>query len=431
MKIARGAPLHVKLDFGEKQIAVGRLAIDRGTALFEYAPEVLAGELRINPLWPAPVPGLISPRAPRVFDGLHGVFADSLPDAWGEVLLRRRAEAAKIPYHSLNVLDKLSCIGTRGMGALTYHPQVEQEPGLDAIDLDELAQDAIAVFEGVAPHRLSELIRLGGSSGGARPKILVGMNDAGGIIPNAEAMPDGYSPWIIKFRRGADIEDIGPLEAAYADMAHAAGVQMNETRFLESRRGPGYFATRRFDRFGDRGRLHMASVAGLLDAEWQLPSISYDELFKVVRAVTHDHRCVEDMFSRMVFNVIAHNRDDHAKQHAFLMDESGTWRLAPAYDLTFSRGPGGEHYLAVNGKGAGIEPEDLFVLAERHGVHRAHVAEMIERTREAVNRFEDFAQTYGVSRSTRETAAAQLRDNVNAFGLSHGLGAAKTRSRRP
>lgn len=411
MKIKPGTPLHASLDFGDRKISVGRLALDNGVALLEYSSEFIGSRLTINPFFEPPGPMLVRARQPRIFEGLHGIFADSLPDAWGEVLVRRRAEAAGIAYSSLTVLDKLAVVGTRGMGALVYRPKIARRGVVGGLDLDLLARESLALLQGGASEVIAELEQLGGSSGGARPKVLVGMNRAGEVIAGADDLPPGFEAWIVKFRSSHDPSDSGPLEAAYASMAHAAGVDMSETKLLFKGSGRGYFATRRFDRSGG-SRLHVASVAGMLDTDWEVPTLDYDTLLKVTMAVTRRHPDVEKIFGRMVFNIIAHNRDDHAKQHAFLMDAAGTWRLAPAFDLTFSRGPSGEHYLAVNGKGANISLDDIMALGKRHGISKKRITEIVEMTRQAASEFERFAAECDVGAQTRRAVTKTLDAQV-------------------
>ncbi len=394
MKIKPGTPLEVRLDFGNANVNVGRLALDRGIAVFEPSDQGMV----INPQFPPEK--LIRAGNPRAFDGLHGVFADSLPDAWGSMLIQRRAERAGISYSSLTVLDKLAIVGTRGMGALTYHPEVAHPDVESSVDLETLAFESEQLLQGAASDFVAQLEELGGSSGGARPKVLVGMNDADHIVAGARELPDGFDSWLVKFRTAKDFPDIGPLEAAYAQMARTAGVEISDTKLIATKKGPGYFATRRFDRLAGKKRLHVASAAGILDTEWFTPTIDYDDLLKLTMYLTRNYQDVVKVFRRMVFNVLAHNRDDHAKQHAFLLDASGNWRAAPSYDLTFSYGPGKEHYLAVNGKGTEITRSDIRKLGAKHNIDAKETNEIIERTLQATQHFPHIAKDFGVHSAT-------------------------------
>lgn len=415
MRLKPGTPLRVALEFAPDRIVpVGRVALDRGTAVLEYAPEFLASRLRINPLFPAPGAELVRAAEPRAFGGLHGVLADSLPDAWGELLMRRRALASGIDYHALTVLDKLAAVGRRGMGALTYQPALSarDEAG---IDLDLLAHESLEVLEGRDSDVIPQLERLGGSSGGARPKVLVALNEAGEVRSGTDRIPPGFEAWIVKFRSARDVPDIGPLEAAYGAMARAAGVEMAESRLVAAAHGPGYFATKRFDRTPGGGRRHVLSAAALLELDWERSSLDYAELLKAVRIATRHQGEVEKMFRRMVFNVLAHNRDDHVKQHAFLMDATGRWALAPAYDLTFSQGPGGEHYLTVAGHGTDITRAVVDAVAKREGIGAATVREAVDQVVDVVSRFTSFARDCGASARTTSEVGKALDRGLKAF----------------
>lgn len=392
--------LRVSLAFNPREDRnVGRLALDHGIGVFEYSRSFRDAGLILNPYWSNPDGNLVRAREPRNFQGLHGTFADSLPDAWGELLLRRRATQRNINYASLSSLQKLALIGKRGPGALVYEPAFETLDA-EAVDIDLLAHEATEVAEGHSAEMLALLERLGGSSGGARPKVLVAMNDAGTVMSDSEHPRSGFEAWIVKYRSSADFPDIGPLEAAYAEMARSAGLIVAPTKLIRARSGPGYFATKRFDRTPEAGRLHMLSIAGMLDTHWDVPAIDYRGLMNAVRLATRSERDVEMMFRRMVFNVLAYNRDDHLKQHALLMEGDGTWRLAPAYDLTFSLGPGGEHYLSIDGAVKDIRKENLLNVARAQGISTKPADETIAQVQESVAGFQSLAQRYDVTRET-------------------------------
>ncbi len=419
MNIAPGMPLQVGLAFGPSEhVTVGRLALDGNVAVLEYDRE-FDPLLSINPQFD-PGAGIHRARAPAVFSGLHGVLADSLPDAWGELLVRRRALANDVSYGDLTVLDRLAIVGRRGFGALVYKPAIEDAP-TSAIDLDDLAGEADAVLEGTARDVLAELERLGGSSGGTRPKVLVAMNQADGMLAGDAEIPDGYRAWIVKFRSARyDPLDVGPLEAAYADMAREAGVLVSPTRLIETVKGR-YFATERFDRLPGGARLHAASAAGLTDTDWQMAQIDYELLLRLTRFVTRDERAIEQMFARMVFNVYANNRDDHAKQHAFLMDRVGTWSSAPAFDLTFSRGyqtaNGNEHYLAVDGRGGDdITRAGIAKVGRTVGIARATIDAIVERVATAVGRFAVYAKAYDVRTAGAREIGEALEATLKRLG---------------
>ncbi|HTV73443.1 MAG TPA: type II toxin-antitoxin system HipA family toxin [Candidatus Acidoferrales bacterium] len=402
-------PLRVSFAFSPgHEVPVGRLALDGNSVVFEY-DSAFGNGLALNPTWRT-APGLVRPRDPRAFDGLHGVFGDSLPDAWGELLLERRLRHAERSTTELTVLDRLALVGREGRGALVYEPSQNEGSGLHELDLDRLAEETREILSGSADDVLYEIERLGGSSGGARPKVHVALDDSGHARADERAtLPAGFTSWIVKFHGSVDrFDDIGPLEAAYAEAARVADIEMPRTRLIPAKHGPGYFATERFDRTAQGGRLHMLSVAGMLDVDWNLPSISYELLLDAVRGVTRDEQAVVQMFRRMAFNVLAGNRDDHTKQHAFLMDEHGVWRLSPAFDLTLAAGPGNEHYLTINGRGRDIERSDLLAVAQAQGINSRRAAEIIDGVATAVAKLPSIANEFGISRST----ATELKTTI-------------------
>jgi serine/threonine-protein kinase HipA len=393
-------------------VHVGRLALDRAGAVLEYDAAFIASGAEITPLDP-PRTGPIPAREPRIFNGLHGVFADSLPDAWGEELVRRRCAREGVAYDALTALDRLAIVARRGMGALGYRPEVP-DAGDDRVDLDVLAREANEILAGRDSDVLPELERLGGTSGGARPKVLVAIDAEGRVRAGADEIPAGYDGWLVKFPSSRDVKDIGPLEAAYARMAHAAGLNVPDHQLIPTETDAvGYFASKRFDRGPDGVRYHVVSAAGMLDIDWVVPQIDYDNLLRLVRRVTRSQEHVEEMLRRMVFNIVAHNRDDHAKQHSFVYGADRRWRLAPAYDLTYSSGPNGEHYLAVNGEAGDVGPEAIRAVAQTQDVKPRRLAAIAGEVLDAVGRFRDFARDFGVSRRTSEDVLRGLRPALN------------------
>jgi serine/threonine-protein kinase HipA len=399
-----------------EDIQVGRLALDGNSAVFEYDNAFSNSGLSLNPRFGAIEPGLIRPSNPRAFEGIHGVFADSLPDAWGRLLLERTLRQSGVRIESLTILERLAYVGKRGRGALTFQPSAPIESEDRAVDLDLLAGEAGEVIEGDPSDVLAELARLGGSSGGARPKVQVALDDGGHARSDEIDSPPGFTSWIVKFPSSIDrFPDIGPLEAAYAEAARRAGIDMPRTRLVPAKRGPAYFATERFDRSPKQNRIHMISIAGMLDADWTIPSIDYDNVLDAIRAATRDERDVGQMYRRMVFNVLASNRDDHAKQHALLMARDGRWRLSPAYDLTLASGPGNEHYLAVNGRGKNITRLDLLAVAGRQSIARQKANGLIDEVASVVATLPSIAADFGVSRATLAELAQATAGRLKAL----------------
>lgn len=405
MKLDPGQPLHVGLH-GESPAA--RVAMVGGLAQLEWTAQAIADGRRLSPLHYPPEPGLQAARG-RNFDGLHGFLADSLPEGWGALLMRRRLAALGVDMGRLSALDRLALVGDHGRGALTFAPATTPTAEAGEIDLDALAAEARAILSGEGGALGDLLADLGGASGGARPKVHVGFGEDGGISVGDGELPPGHAAWIVKFRASADPVDIGPVEQAYAAMARMAGLTIGETRLIPAKQGPPWFATRRFDRPGGGRRVHMVSLAGAIEAPPQIGgAIEYDMFLRATRAITRDEGAVVEAFRRMVFNVLAGNRDDHSRQHAYLMDEAGEWHLAPAYDLTFSDGPGGEHYLAVAGEGAMPTRGHVDRVALLHGIAPKLVGAIVEQVTDAVAGWKAAARDAGVGRNTTALVAARL-----------------------
>lgn len=409
MRVAPGSPLIVMLrwDDGDVQ-TVGRLGYRDRVVYLEYDEAFLTSGLELSPVRHTTTRGLIRPYDTSVFGGLHGVFHDSLPDGWGQLLVDRRARQLDIEPATLTPLDRLACVGDQGMGALCYAPAEDIWGAVDtALDLDRLAADARRVLSGHVSEVIAELGRVGGSPGGARPKALVALNDRGEAFHGQDQAPRGHVHYLVKFRGLDDPEDAAQIEQAYADMARAAGVRMPETRLVAGTRDQHYFASRRFDRDGAR-RLHAHSASGLLYAEFRLPSLDYRDLIALTRAVTRDRRECRAIYALATFNVLAHNRDDHARQFTFLMSRAGRWRLAPAYDLTFAPGPGGEHSTSVLGRGKDIDRERLLALARYADLKDDEAREIIDRVADAVANWDHFATNRDVSAASRNRIATAL-----------------------
>lgn len=397
--------LNVFLD-GRARRKVGRLAVQARRILFEYDPAFLASGLELSPFQLPARPG-VKAGDPALFDGLFGVFNDSLPDGWGRLLLDRAVERAGIDRGDLTPLDRLAHVGRGGMGALSYEPDHSakgREPIVLA--LDGIARDAATVLAGEEGPVIEGLLSLNGSSAGARPKVVAQVSaDRTRIIHGPAELPAGYAHWMIKFPAQIDEADSGAVEYAYSLMARDAGLDMPETHLFTARR-KRYFGIHRFDRDGDR-RIHMSSLSGLLHADHRLPSLDYDSLLKATLLLTRDVTEAEKAFRLACFNVLAHNRDDHAKNVSFLLDEgTGQWRLAPAYDLTFSSGPGGEQSMMVMGEGRAPGPDHLIALAKKHDLR--HGAAILDAVRAAIARWPAHADAAGVTRKTAQKIAARI-----------------------
>ena len=355
-----------------------------------------------------------------LFDGLHGVFADSLPDGWGLLLMDREFKRRfNWDPHAITPLDRLAYIGSRGMGALEYAPVYAQDDFSNQLDLGELARSVDAVLRGQEGAVLSQLRIQGGSPGGARPKVTIARSKVSEIcLSGFETLPDDYSHWLVKFRSQDDPKDMGRIEQAYAQMAGKAGIVMPHSELITVRQGTqkdDFFAVERFDRYGRNGKVHTHSLAGLLYADFRTPCMDYDAVLKSVRMVTNDHSQVVNAFRLMVFNVLAHNKDDHVKNFAFVYEKPKGWQLSPAFDLTFSTGAGNQHTTAINGAG---EPnlDDVLKIGKNHAI--ADALRIVDEVRYAVSNWTSIAKGWGVSKkSTSQVQDALARIET---GLSRG-----------
>jgi serine/threonine-protein kinase HipA len=388
----------------DRRVKMGRLALKGRQILFEYDASFLGLKLELSPVRLRLTPDVVIGDL-ALFGGLMGVFEDSLPDGWGRLLVDRRAVQLGLSGAALTPLDRLAIVGARSMGALVYEPEVAiEDPAI--VSLAELAEQAIAVQRDVGTADLDRLIAVGGSPKGARPKVLIQLGPNEEVQLGAKDIQPGFTAWLVKFPAQEDDPHVASLEHAYFLMAKAAGIEVPQTLLLgKTSRKPGYFAIERFDRVGIR-RIHSHTLGGLLHLPHGDVSLDYRDLLKVTRQLTRSEKAVTEMFRRACFNVFAHNRDDHSRNFAFLMDEDGTWRPSPAYDLTYAEGPGGEHTMLIAGEGRAPGRDHLLALAKEIGVRRSEA--ILDEVQGAVHRFATFADDAGVPLRLRGRIAQAL-----------------------
>jgi len=353
---------------------VGSMALHHNLqSAFEYDWEWLNTGFSLNP-YSLPLEKKVFMPKIDPFDGLFGVFADSLPDGWGRLIVDRLLLKNRMNPMELTSMNRLAIVGDTGMGALTYKPDIQLE-SLDRslADFDEIAKECEKVLLTNDSENLDALFQLGGSSGGARPKILTDIED---------------EPWIIKFPASSDPKNMGEREYQYSLCAKACGIAMENTKLFPSGICSGYFGTRRFDRKkipgGKTDRIHMISVSALLETSHRIPNLDYNLLMRLTLDLTKDFAEVEKMYRLMCFNVFAHNRDDHSKNFSFLYQETQhKWVLSPAYDLTYSNSIGGEHATCVNGNGKNPGMSDLLGVAENIGIKEIKAKKIASEIREA------------------------------------------------
>ena len=386
------------------------------TASFEYDPDFIKHGWDLSPLMmPLNAPGAKSfPGLSRhTFLGLPGLLADALPDAYGTVLLERWLSSLGRTF--ANPVERLCYQGKRSMGALEFEPA--QDDGLEigsAIEIASLVEVAAEVLsqkrtldsnlDKDAREAIAGIIRVSTSAGGQRAKAVIAYNENTGEVRSGQVdAPDGFGHWLIKLdgvtnKVLGDPQHFGQIEYVFHLMARQAGLEMSECRLLEEN-GRSHFMTRRFDRAGSDVKIHMQTLCGIAHYDYQMKqAYSYEQAFEVMRRLKLPYGQAEQLFRRMVFNVVSRNQDDHTKNISFLMGRDGIWHLSPAYDVSWAYNPAGEwtshHQMSVNGKWDRIGRKDLLAVAESMHIKRA--GEIIDEVCDAVSGWTRLAAEYSI-----------------------------------
>lgn len=387
--------LHVFLNAYGNRLFVGVLEEREKRIYFEYAPEFLRLNIPLSPFM-LPLKQQVYEDEKHTFDGLFGVFNDSLPDGWGCLLLDRKLQKQGLSYNAITPLQRLSLIGLNAMGALEYELADETDKEFSGdIVLDALSMEAGKILQGNSSEVLDTLLKLNGSSAGARPKIVALVSKDKKTLIHGSLAKDNYEPWLIKFNSSLDDKDIGAKEYIYSLMAKDAGVEMPDTYLFSSKNSSGHFGVKRFDRTLE-GKVHIHTACGLLHASHRVSSLDYTSLLKLTAVLTKDVREVEKMVRLMIFNVKSGNKDDHSKNFSFMLGKDNVWKMTPAYDLTPSQGINGEQTSMVNGKGKDITTEDFIKVAAPFGFDAANVREMAEQTDDALSGYQKYAKDIGI-----------------------------------
>ena len=403
---------------------VGTLTDDGSGLCFAYHPDFLARPLPVSPIR-APVRSGAIVHDNAAFDGVPGLLADSLPDWWGRAVQDRALlESMRAPVRPLGTLDRLAALGRDGMGAITFRSPVEAtEQGTGtfvAVDLAAISGQARRLVGGSDKPLLPALRSAGVPAGGAQPKLVAALRQGMGgefdlLAQDAarsasqidQALPPGYVHCLVKLNLGAKStrfgRESGAVEAAYAAMAGRAQIEMPPTLLIEDGDGVRHFVVERFDRFGAGGigRLHLHSASGLLHASHRLPSLDYRTLLLLGKRLTHSPATAVEGLRRAAFNVFAHNRDDHARNFAFVMDAAGAWRMSPAYDLMFSDGINGHHSTSVADETLAPTRRHLERLGAECDLDTSDVRIVIEQVIDAVGEWPAIAQSLGIGASVR------------------------------
>lgn len=361
--------------YNEKK--VGTLALMKNNIVaFEYDSNWITNGFSISPF---SLPLKKQVFIPRIdpFDGLYGVFSDSLPDGWGRLLVDRMLNSQNINLREISQIDRLAIVGETGMGALSYKPEYNLLEDKDyQEDYDNLALSCKKILNTEYSADLDKLFKLGGSSGGARPKILTKIDN---------------EDWIIKFPSSLDDSNIGKLEYLYSVCAKKCKIDIPETKLFPSKISSGYFGIKRFDRkklsTGAIRKLHMISVSGLLETSHRIPNLDYNDLMQLTLNLTKSFEEVEKLFRLMCFNVFSHNRDDHSKNFSFIYNEDlNKCELSPAYDLTYSYSINGEHATTINGNGVNPDLNDILKVAEKIGLDKKKAEKIAIEIKEIVKK---------------------------------------------
>lgn len=404
------------LSTGEKRL-IGVLAQNKQGVFFQYESSYLERFGRVGNLSPYKLTMdaslQLAPQSPHF--GLHGVFADSLPDGWGRLLQDRVFRQQGLPLAQITAMDRLAFVGDRGMGALSYQPDHSLKEPIALLSLADLGRQAQAVFDGQTDEVLQALVAAG-SSGGARPKaqLFFSANDFQHCRTRRQ---ENDEAWLVKFTSAHFLlgHEEGLCEAVYLQMAQQLALQPPQWRLLDAG-NKRWLAVKRFDVSG-QGRVHLASACALLDADFRQPSLDYHDLIKMTGQLCRSPQAAKLQFRRAVFNLLASNQDDHSKNWAFLLADDGQWQSAPFYDVTFSPHPYNEHATAFGGFGKQPPLQTMQKLAASAGYENWQAArEDITEIADGIMGFTALAQQTGVSQAVikmiQSTLEQRLRENT-------------------
>jgi serine/threonine-protein kinase HipA len=413
---------------------VGAVAWDANTqmASFEYDQKFITNNWEVAPL-KMPIsqakqifsfPDLVRN---ATFKGLPGLLADVMPDKYGNQLINAWLAQNGRPENSLNPVELLCFIGTRGMGGLEFEPvNFKSNQTAFSIEMDNLVkitqevvnnrQDFETNLNQEEQKALLDVLKIGTSAGGARPKAIIAFNDKTGVIKSGQAKaPKGFTHWLIKLDGVSDSQfgastGYGRVEMAYYLMAKACGIEMTECRLLEEN-GRAHFMTKRFDREEGDIKHHIQTFCAMQHFDFNnVNSYSYEQLFQTMRLLKLPYLQAEQMFRRMVFNVMARNCDDHTKNFAFRLRKNQDWELTPAYDICHAFRPGSEwvseQALSINGKRSNISKEDIVTIAKSMNIKKG--TEIIQQTSEIIKKWTDFAEETKVEPKLKEAIKSTL-----------------------
>ena len=412
---------------------LGTLADVKSAVVFEYSAAAVERGLELSPLH-HPLPRTFavaqSFRGGSAFHGLPGFIADALPDGWGMLLMDRALRQAGRNPASVSVLERLAIVGNSAMGALSFAPSQEDVLPAEELSLNLLVREmrilqTAATKESDASFALAHLMRLGGSPQGARPKVLVDFNPRTGRLASGMGQKGASRPWLVKFPAEAEHREVCAIEEVYAKLARLGGMDMPRSKLFDISSNASAFGVERFDRVvmnrvvkdAVQQRIPLLSLGGLLQADHRLPSLDYETLLLATLRITGDQGEVLKAFERCIFNVLLHNRDDHARNFAFCLNAKGFWKLSPAFDLTYSQGPGGEHSTSVAGHGKDITRAHLLQVAKTGGVKPKDASNAIDHWAAVTSKLATVAKDLPIRRATVALLTKQVAEQC---GLLRG-----------
>ncbi|WP_298769267.1 type II toxin-antitoxin system HipA family toxin [uncultured Fibrobacter sp.] len=402
-------------------------------ASFEYAPDFARSGIE-----PAPVAMPVRSGAiyrfpdlsPATFHRLPGLFADSVPDKFGNKIIDQWLVQNGRDPKSFTALERLCYTGSRGMGALEFYPVMGPDPvKSEPLEIERLRTLAANILDQRKKVKVrlrerdafEQIVRVGTSAGGARAKVLIAYDDSTGTVLSGQVRaPEGYGYWLLKFddiennrdKENADPAGFGALEYTYSQIAKEAGIQMTECRLLEDG-DHRHFMTRRFDRTENGGKLHYQSLTAIAHYDFNIAgAYSYEQAFAIARQIGLTTADIEQMYRRAVFNICARNQDDHTKNIGFLMDKRGNWSLAPAFDVTYAYNPAGRwtgtHQMTFNGKREKFTLEDFKAVAKSAGLVQGRYKRILEQVQDALAGFKKRAKANDVPKKLVQEVAKNL-----------------------
>ena len=419
----------VEVSLYGRVIGITEWNMAKGISTFQYNSTIM------NALEPSPI---LMPTAGRIYETdrdhlnfhqLPYLLSDSLPDDFGNIMMKEWLSHRNISLADINPVDRLTYVGKRGMGALEYQPANHRENDSNTIDIGEIYEIAKSVLENKKetsfPHLnkkiLTDILRIGSSVGGARAKALLAIkrDESQKVVeirPGDIMQPEGYSYWLLKIdgvneHTLGESDGMGKIEFAYYKMARAAGVEISESALYEEN-GRFHFLTKRFDRTDEGFKIHMQTLGAMAGIDYKIPKASsYETLFRVMKRLELPYNQLEQQYKRMLFNVMSRNHDDHVKNFAFLMNPTGEWSISPAYDLCFSYKPGGtwtnEHQSSINGKFDHFTKDDLVEFARKFGLKRPKA--IIDEVLSAILQWTQISSDVGIPEEKAEYINKSLR----------------------